>query len=90
MGVPVMYAKSGTNYLGRPPGWGRTKADEYTEKDYHKVSDEVKPDWDFAGAAEDLQVIFRVGYDLANGNQWPEWNPGTEFRARREASRSAR
>jgi Zn-dependent M28 family amino/carboxypeptidase len=89
-GVPVMYAKSGTNYLGRPPGWGSAKADEYTDKDYHKVSDEVKPDWDFAGAVEDLQVIFRVGYDLANGDQWPEWNPGTEFRARREASRSAR
>jgi len=90
VGVPALYAKGGTNFLGRPPGWGQSKADDYTERDYHKVSDEVKPDWDFAGAVEDLQILFRVGYELATTSAWPEWNPGTEFRAKREESRDTR
>ena len=86
VGVPALYGKGGTNYVGRPVGWGRAKADEFTERDYHKVSDVVKPDWDLAGAVEDLRLLFRVGYELATTPLWPEWYPGTEFRARREES----
>ena len=90
VGVPALYGKGGTNFLGRPPEWGRAKADEYTERDYHKVSDEVKVDWDLSGAVEDLQLLYRVGYELATTSLWPEWAPNSEFRARREASRSTR
>ncbi len=85
VGVPALYLKSGLDYLGRPEGWGRARADEFTERDYHKVSDEVKPDWDFSGAVEDLQILFRVGLDLAQNPAWPEWKPGTEFKALRDA-----
>ena len=60
------------------------RAMTYYAKDYHKVTDEVKPDWDFAGAVEDVQLLFQVGYAVAQGSQWPEWKPGTEFKARRE------
>lgn len=84
VGVPALYLKSGLDYVGRPEGWGRTKSDEFTERDYHKVSDEVKSDWDFAGAVEDLQILFRIGLDLAREPVWPEWKPGTEFKARRD------
>ncbi|HKG92931.1 MAG TPA: peptidase M28, partial [Gemmatimonadaceae bacterium] len=53
--------------------------------DYHKPSDEVKPDWDMAGIVDDTRLLFRVGLAVANGEDWPAWKPGTEFRARREA-----
>ncbi|MCW5556480.1 MAG: M28 family peptidase, partial [Verrucomicrobiae bacterium] len=86
VGVPALWGKGGTNYVGRPPGWGRAKADEFTARDYHKVSDEVKDDWDLSGAVEDLQLLFRVGHELATTSAWPEWSPGAEFRARREQS----
>jgi Zn-dependent M28 family amino/carboxypeptidase len=85
VGVPALYLKSGLDYVGRPEGWGRARSDEFTERDYHKVSDEVKDDWDFSGAAEDLQILYRIGLDLAQTPNWPEWKPGTEFKARREA-----
>lgn len=85
VGVPALYLKSGKDYLDRPEGWGRAREEEFTERDYHKVSDEVKPDWDFSGAVEDLQILFRIGLDLAQGPVWPEWKPGTEFKARRDA-----
>src|SRR5262245_38013893 len=89
-GVPALYPDSGTQYTGKPERYAQQKRDEYTERDYHKVSDEVKPDWDLAGAVEDLQLLFRVGYRVAQDEKFPEWKPGTEFKAKREeALRSA-
>jgi Zn-dependent M28 family amino/carboxypeptidase len=84
VGVPALYTKGGMDFIGKSEGYGQKKADEYTERDYHKVSDDVKPDWDLAGAIEDLQLLFQVGQRVANDDQWPEWKPGTEFKARRD------
>jgi Zn-dependent M28 family amino/carboxypeptidase len=83
-GVPALYTDSGTKFIGKPEGYSQQKRDEYTNRDYHKVSDEVKPDWDLSGAVEDTQLLFRVGYRVAQGEKYPEWKPGTEFKARRE------
>ena len=58
--MPALYSDSGTDFIGKPEGYGQQKRDEYTEHDYHKVSDEVKPDWDLTGAVEDLQLMFRL------------------------------
>jgi hypothetical protein len=52
------------------------------------VTDEVKPDWDLSGGAEDVQLLFRVGMLVATGDPWPAWNTGTEFKARRDAMMS--
>ena len=84
-GVPALNPDSGTDFTGKPADYGMKKRDEYTTNDYHKASDEVKPDWDLAGAIEDLQLLFQVGYRVAAAQQWPEWKPGTEFKAKREA-----
>ena len=84
VGVPALYTKGGMDFIGKPEGYGQRKADEYTERDYHKVSDDVKPDWDLAGVVEDLQLLFQVGQRVANNPVWPEWKPGTEFKARRD------
>jgi Zn-dependent M28 family amino/carboxypeptidase len=85
-GVPALYAESGVDYLGRPAGWGRERRNEYTARDYHKPSDEVKPSWDLSGAVEDLRLYFRIGLRLAETDPWPEWYPGTEFREVRRAT----
>jgi Zn-dependent M28 family amino/carboxypeptidase len=84
-GVPALDPESGTNYIGKPDGYGKQKREEYTANDYHKPSDEVKPDWDLSGAVEDAQLLFVVGYDVAQGDKYPEWKPGTEFKASRDA-----
>ena len=85
LGVPALDPGSGTDYIGKPAGWGQQKRDEYTAKDYHKPSDEVKPDWDMSGAVEDAQLLFQVGFQVAQGTVWPEWKPGVEFKAKRDA-----
>jgi len=84
-GVPALYTDAGTEYVGKDPGYGQKKRDEYTENDYHKPSDQVKPDWDLSGAVEDLQAFFQVGYRVAQTDRWPEWKPGTEFKAKRDS-----
>ncbi len=61
------------------------KRAEYTSKDYHQPSDEVKPDWDLSGGVEDGRVLFRVGYLVAQHDNPPEWKPGNEFKAKRDS-----
>jgi Zn-dependent M28 family amino/carboxypeptidase len=85
-GVTALYTDTGVDFIGKPADYSQQKRDEYTNTDYHQPSDEVKPDWDLSGAAEDAQLMFMVGYRVANADRFPEWKPGNEFRAKREAT----
>ena len=80
VGVPALYTDRGTDYLGKPADFGKRKREEYIANDYHKVSDEIKPDWDLSGAVEDLRLLFQVGYAVAQGDTRPEWKSGSEFK----------
>ena len=83
-GVPAFYSDSGTHYIDRPQGYGQRKRDEFTTNDYHNVTDEIKPDWDLTGAVDDARLMFLLGYRVAQSATWPQWNPGTEFKALRD------
>ena len=84
-GVPALaFLFPGADYLNQPADYGERVRANYVANDYHKPSDQVKPDWDLAGMVDDSRLLFRVGLDVANGLVWPRWNPGTEFRAARE------
>ena len=86
-GIPAFYADPGIDYLDKPEGYGIEKREQYTAEDYHKPSDEVKPDWDLSGAVEDLTFMYEMGRQLADSDVWPEWSETSEFRAIREAQR---
>ncbi len=87
VGIPALYFDNGLDVIGQPPGYGKQKAEEYTERDYHQPSDEIKPDWDWRGAEQMAEYLFAVGWRITNATRWYEWNPTAEFRAAREASR---
>ena len=82
-GVPSLYTGRGKDFPDKP-GFGEQKMEEFVAKHYHQPSDEVDPGWDLSGAAQDMQLLFEVGYRVANGDKWPEWKPGNEFKARRD------
>ena len=86
MGVPAFDPDAGVDFIGKPAGYGMQKRSEYTKNDYHAPSDQVKPDWDLAGAAEDGRLFFAIGYRVANADKFPEWKPGNEFKAIRDKS----
>ena len=87
-GVPALYTDAGQDYVGKDASYSKQKRDEYTDKDYHKVSDEIKPDWDLSGAVEDVQMLTWIGYRVAQGDKMPEWKAGTEFKAKRDQTMS--
>jgi Zn-dependent M28 family amino/carboxypeptidase len=85
-GVPAFDPDAGTDYIGKPEGWGLQMREKFTQEDYHKPSDQIKPYWDLSGAVEDCQLYFLVGYRVANDPKIPEWKANAEFKAKREAS----
>jgi Zn-dependent M28 family amino/carboxypeptidase len=84
-GVPALDTKQGVHFVGKPADYGMKIRDYYTEHDYHKPSDIVRSDWNLSGAVEDLQLLWMVGYEVAQATRYPEWKPGTEFKAKRDA-----
>jgi Zn-dependent M28 family amino/carboxypeptidase len=86
VGVPALMTDAGVDFIGKPADYAQTRRDEWTTHLYHQPADEVQPWWDLSGAAEDGQLLFAVGYRVANAGQYPQWKPGNEFRAIREKS----
>ncbi len=84
-GVPALDPDGGVNYIGKPAEYGQQVRDEWTTKRYHQPSDVVLPDWDLTGTREDLTVFFAVGYRVAEADKMPDWKPGNEFKAKRDA-----
>jgi Zn-dependent M28 family amino/carboxypeptidase len=84
-GVPALDPDAGVTFPGKPDDWVKAKKKEWSEKDYHGPSDQVKPDWDLTGAIDDAQLFVAVGYRVANAAALPQWSAGSEFKAKRDA-----
>ena len=80
VGIPAAFPFSGHAYVGKPKEFGDARWNAYADKDYHQVTDEVQPDWNLSGAAEDARWLLIAGYTVADANTRPEWKPGSEFR----------
>jgi Zn-dependent M28 family amino/carboxypeptidase len=72
-GVPFLAMSPGVDFVGKPAGWGDQKRQEYIHSNYHKPTDQIKPDWDLSGSVEDLQVLLEVGYVVAQSPDRPHW-----------------
>jgi len=88
-GVPALSIALGTDYVGRPAGWGLEQQQAYTRERYHKPADLYDPAWDLAGMRQQLELMYLAGHSLANEDAWPEWRPGSPFRALRLTERPA-
>ena len=84
IGVPASYFDPGTDFIGKPAGWGEQQIDHYEKQDYHQPSDEYRDSWDLTGAIEDLRLDFYLGVRVANADAMPRWNPGDEFEGARK------
>lgn len=87
-GVPTLLfiAISGAPDLvkgGRPAG--EAWLSSYM-KCYHQTCDSWRPDWDLAGAAQDVALAYDVGRRLSMSSDWPTWTSASEFRSAREVS----
>jgi hypothetical protein len=83
--VPAYYPRSGSTFIGKPAGYGEQLIQDYLANYYHKVTDEVQPNWTFEGAAQDTEFLMQVGHRIADADAWPQWREGNEFKAQRDA-----
>ncbi|WP_025978097.1 M28 family peptidase [Brevundimonas naejangsanensis] len=89
-GVPALMPWHGVDWVegGREAGLAAWKAK--FGADYHRPSDEWSADWDLRSAVENLTLLYRLGLELANGDEWPTWKPTSEFGQVRDRSAAAR
>jgi Zn-dependent M28 family amino/carboxypeptidase len=83
LGIPAAYFGSGMDFIGRPEGWGKQQREAWEAQHYHQPSDELRPEWNLAGAVEDARLAFLVGANVARAPEMPRWNRGDEFEAPR-------
>ncbi|MBC6402248.1 MAG: M28 family peptidase [Hyphomonadaceae bacterium] len=84
LGVPMLYADSGRDHVINGTDYGEAFSDEYVAERYHKPGDEYDSSWDLSGLEQSTEILFELGYDLANSRDWPNWYEGTEFRSLRD------
>jgi Zn-dependent M28 family amino/carboxypeptidase len=89
-GVPAISFDSGEDRVDGGVAAGKAAADDYLEHRYHQPSDEWDANWPFTGMQRDLELLYKVGSDLANSDAWPDWAPDSEFRAARDATAAER
>lgn len=91
MGVPSLTVDAGIDDVEHGKAYGRQKQDEYTENRYHQPSDEYDPKtWNLDGGLEDIELEYAVAKRLAYGHAWPNWKPGSEFKAIRDRTSQER
>lgn len=90
MGVPAIMPWHGVDWVDGGREAGVAAWDAKFAADYHQPSDEWSADWDLRSAVENLTVFYRLGQDLANSRDWPQWKPSSEFDAIRRRSDAAR
>lgn len=92
-GVPtllLMGIGGGADLIDGGRAAGDAWVSDYTSHCYHQTCDAWNSSWNLRGAAQDVDLFYRVAHDLANSRQWPEWRPTSEFKAVRDGSRSER
>ena len=85
-GVPAFSVNQGGVFAGHDEAWSRLQGANYNKNDYHNVSDNFRPEWDFTGNA----TLCRLGIELgwASLTAAPiAWKSGDEFEAARKAGR---
>lgn len=87
-GVPMVYAKLGPDLVEGGRAAGEAWQADYRANRYHAPSDEYDPGWDWGGALREVRTFYRIGRELAERGEWPNWYEGDEFRAIRDRSRA--
>ena len=85
VGIPALYASGSYEHKTRGVDFIAEKTQKYLAVQYHQPQDNYNPEeWDLKGIALDAHLLFRVGYRLANETYFPQWNEGSEFKAKRD------
>ncbi|KJY99736.1 MULTISPECIES: M28 family metallopeptidase [Pseudoalteromonas] len=79
MGVPAMYAGGGSEPADAQTAKYRKRMGLVLRGCYHQPCDRYRDEWDLSGAVQDLQLFYKVGYDISQQSEWPQWYADAEF-----------
>ncbi len=79
-GIPGVWLSQGIVSKGPDKGLVQRKFDEYRATKYHKVSDEVQPDWDLRGALEIVDWACAIVRILQDREALPQFAPTSAFK----------
>lgn len=85
-GVPMFYVDSGQDLIEGGRAAGQAWEAAYRDNAYHQPDDEYDPNWNWAGAMQDLRLFYLLGRMMAESAEWPNWYPNDEFRRIRDES----
>ena len=92
-GVPVLLLMGiggGADLVAGGRAAGEKWVSDYTAHCHHQACDSWSAAWDLRGAAQDVELLYRAGSEVANSRDWPVWNAGSEFKALRDRSAGER
>ena len=79
IGVPSISLKEGSDFVGRPQGWGAEQFKAYNTAHYHQPSDEYSDSWDFRGMIQETEIAMDIGLRIANAEAMPRYLANDEF-----------
>jgi Zn-dependent M28 family amino/carboxypeptidase len=90
-GVPMLYVDSGIDLVNGGTAAGKAAGEAYRRDRYHQPADEYDAKtWNLEGIVQDVQLLYALGYELANSTDWPNYRTTSEFRPARDASAAQR
>jgi Zn-dependent M28 family amino/carboxypeptidase len=80
-GVPALFARGNNDHREMGKEWTSAREKDWLANNYHKPADKYDPEtWNMEGIAEDAKLMFYVAWKLAQGDEFPQWKEGSEFR----------
>jgi Zn-dependent M28 family amino/carboxypeptidase len=78
-GIPAVWLHEGITSRGQDPDWIKVKTEDYKKNKYHKVTDEIQPDWDLRGAVQIARWAQEIITLLSEAKTNPQFKPTSSF-----------
>ncbi|WP_417458920.1 M28 family peptidase [Kordiimonas sp.] len=78
-GIPAITFTSGDDLIDGGVSAGRQAAADYIAQRYHQPGDVWSPNMNFEGIAENVALVYAMGYRLAMSEDRPYWYKDSEF-----------
>ncbi len=90
VGIPAIFSYGSYDAVNGGVAYAKETLAAYNATAYHQPADEFKMDsttWKMGGMQQDVELFYQLGLQLANGDLWPQWKEGSEFKAVRDADK---
>lgn len=81
--IPAIYLGQPVDLIGPDgkvvAGAGRVRVERFIQENYHRPTDELREDWSFEGAVQDVQLLYLAGLRVAAAPGRPRYDPRDEF-----------